>query len=50
MENLNTHNLQENRPYKLSFTTGMARYNPEKPYLLEDLIEKADKCMYEHKQ
>jgi diguanylate cyclase (GGDEF)-like protein/PAS domain S-box-containing protein len=50
MENLNAHNLQEIRPYRLSITMGMARYDPEKPCSLDDLIEQADKSMYEHKQ
>jgi diguanylate cyclase (GGDEF)-like protein/PAS domain S-box-containing protein len=50
MENLNTHNLQEIRPYRLSITIGTTRYNPEKPCSLDELIEQADKRMYEHKQ
>jgi diguanylate cyclase (GGDEF)-like protein/PAS domain S-box-containing protein len=48
-ENLNAHNFQKIRPYKLSMTLGIARYDPEKPCSLDDLLDKADKRMYEHK-
>lgn len=44
------HNRYENRPYKLSVSTGIARYDPENPLSLHDLLIMADRMMYEHKK
>jgi diguanylate cyclase (GGDEF)-like protein len=49
-EHLNTHNIQETRPYKLSLSFGAAKYDPENPCSLDELLERGDKMMYEHKQ
>ncbi|MFO7667948.1 MAG: GGDEF domain-containing protein, partial [Desulfobacterales bacterium] len=43
-------NNQENRKYKLSISIGCSYYDPEKPSSIDDLISRADKMMYEHKQ
>ncbi|HVN71995.1 MAG TPA: diguanylate cyclase, partial [Desulfomonilia bacterium] len=49
-EHLNAHNIQEKRPYKLSISYGVARYDPDKPCSLDELLERGDKMMYEQKQ
>lgn len=42
-------NAQTNKIYKLSFTTGVAVYDPNEPVSLEELIAQAKNCMYEAK-
>ena len=37
------------RPYRLSFSMGFARYEPEKPQNIEELLTRADRLMYEEK-
>jgi diguanylate cyclase (GGDEF)-like protein/PAS domain S-box-containing protein len=49
-EHMSYHNRYENRPYKLSVSTGIARYDPENPLSLHDLLIRADKMMYENKK
>ena len=49
-EHMTYHNKYENRPYKLSVSTGIARYDPENPLSLHDLLIKADRMMYENKK
>jgi diguanylate cyclase (GGDEF)-like protein/PAS domain S-box-containing protein len=49
-EHLNAHNLQESRPYKLSISFGIARYTPQHPCSLQELLEEGDKAMYVQKQ
>ena len=49
-EKLNVHNLEGARPFQLSISFGMTRYNPENPCTLEELLERGDRLMYEHKQ
>jgi diguanylate cyclase (GGDEF)-like protein/PAS domain S-box-containing protein len=49
-EHMTYHNRYENRPYKLSVSTGIARYDPENPVSLHDLLIRADKVMYENKK
>ncbi|WP_139902563.1 diguanylate cyclase [Clostridium thermarum] len=34
------------KPYRISFSTGIACFNPNKPVTLEELIEKADQDLY----
>jgi diguanylate cyclase (GGDEF)-like protein/PAS domain S-box-containing protein len=41
---------QTGRRYKLSVSMGMVHYNPEQPCSLEELLNRADELMYEHKQ
>jgi diguanylate cyclase (GGDEF)-like protein/PAS domain S-box-containing protein len=49
-ENLIAQNAQENRRFKLSITIGTARYNPEYPCSLEELLARADALMLERKR
>ncbi len=49
-ENLQAHNMEAGRPYKLSISFGITTYNPEEPCTLDELIERGDKLMYEQKQ
>ena len=49
-EHMTYHNKYENRPYRLSVSTGIARYDPEDPMSLHDLLIKADRMMYENKK
>lgn len=46
---LDIHNLQGGRPYKVSMSVGVARFDPQSPCSIDDLIERADAAMYEHK-
>ena len=48
-EHLDYDNRYENRPYELSVSIGISRYDPENPVDLHDLIVNADKMMYEQK-
>jgi diguanylate cyclase (GGDEF)-like protein len=47
---IDRHNNQENRKYRLSISIGYALYNPESPCSLDDLMARADKLMYEQKR
>ncbi|MFB3895538.1 MAG: PAS domain S-box protein [bacterium] len=49
-ENLDTHNTQATRNYRLAVSTGIVRYVPESPRPLNELLEQADKLMYEQKR
>ncbi len=49
-ERLQRFNDENDRPYQLSLSYGIALYNPEFPLTIDDLIVKADKMMYEHKK
>ncbi len=39
-------NAQEGRPFVLSFSAGVAFYDPEVPRTLDDLMAEADERMY----
>jgi diguanylate cyclase (GGDEF)-like protein/PAS domain S-box-containing protein len=41
---------QLNREFTLDFSTGMARFDPDQPHSLENLLEEADQAMYKIKQ
>lgn len=43
-------NAQKDRLYKLSISTGIAYYYPYAPCSVDELLVKADKSMYKHKQ
>lgn len=43
------HNMQSGRPYKVSMSVGTARFDPAEPISVEELIERADSAMYDHK-
>jgi diguanylate cyclase (GGDEF)-like protein/PAS domain S-box-containing protein len=47
---IETYNSTSNHEYKLSLSYGLAYYDPEKPCSLDELLMRADKTMYEHKQ
>jgi diguanylate cyclase (GGDEF)-like protein/putative nucleotidyltransferase with HDIG domain len=49
-ENLDTHNAREKCSYKLSLSMGIARYDPECPCSIDELLARADSLMYEQKQ
>jgi len=49
-ENLDTHNARGKRSYKLSLSMGIARYDPECPCSIDELLGRADSLMYEQKQ
>lgn len=47
-ENVRSYNATT-QPYKLSLSIGLSYYDPENPCSLEELIERADKYIYESK-
>jgi|GEM_PF-1255814 len=47
---LAVHNAQEDRPYRLSISYGIARSAPEEPYTLDLLLKNGDQLMYEQKR
>ena len=49
-ENLAARNAREVRRYKLSLSVGLARYDPDRPCSLDELLDQADRAMYERKQ
>ena len=49
-ENLNARNAKQNSHFKLSVSIGTAWYNPECPCSIDELLEQADKLMYEQKR
>ena len=44
------HNNQKNRKYKLSISIGCSSYDPENPSSIDKLMASADKLMYVHKK
>jgi len=49
-ENLDSHNAKGKRRYKLSLSMGIARYDPECPCSIDELLGRADTLMYEQKR
>jgi diguanylate cyclase (GGDEF)-like protein/PAS domain S-box-containing protein len=47
---LDAHNSRVNRPYRLSMSIGIVRYDPETSVTIEDLVARADAAMYENKR
>ena len=47
---LDTNNKKAMRPYKLSLSVGIARYDPECPCSIDELLDRADRLMYEQKR
>ena len=43
-------NAEEGRVFQLSLSVGIARFDPEQPVSLDQLIERADGSMYAHKR
>jgi len=49
-EELDAHNAQGERRYKLSISVGIAYYDPERPCSIDELLHRADTLMYEQKK
>lgn len=49
-QNLAERNRKGDLPFRLSMSIGMARSQPGTAYTLDDLLEEADRCMYEEKR
>jgi diguanylate cyclase (GGDEF)-like protein len=49
-ENLKTHNEQNKHCYKLSISVGLDYYDPTCPRSIDELLDRADRSMYEQKQ
>ena len=47
---LDKRNQQSDRPYQLAISMGFARYDPEAPCTVSELIAQADDLMYQQKQ
>ncbi len=45
-----TFNGESDRPYHLSASIGVARYDPDSPIAIDNLVNRADTIMYENKQ
>lgn len=50
MVHLDEFNVRAERPYQLSLSLGIVRYDPRHPRSLEKLMASADELMYEHKK
>lgn len=48
-ENIKTYNENNDKPYKISMSAGIAYYDPDKPVSFDELLARADKLMYEEK-
>jgi len=49
-ENIDIHNSTSGRPYSLSVSVGTATYDPFRPCFINELLEQADKMMYQAKR
>lgn len=49
-KNIEIHNSEINRSYKLSLSFGIAYYDPENPCSIDELLVQGDKLMYEQKR
>ena len=49
-QNLEVRNARGDHPYTLSLSVGVARYDPEHPCSIDDLLTQADRAMYGQKQ
>ena len=49
-EKFSASNASRNRPYDLSISVGLARFDPEAGHSIEDLMARADRAMYEDKR
>lgn len=48
--NLELGNMQQNRKYKLSLSLGIACYDPQRPFTINELLEQGDRAMYGNKK
>src|SRR5262249_8196084 len=49
-DNLDATNARRNRPYNLSVSVGLAQFDNEGTYSIEELMARADQAMYENKR
>lgn len=49
-ERLDEFNTKTDRPYRLSMSVGVSRFDPDNPRSLDELMAEADSLMYTHKQ
>lgn len=49
-KNIDSHNREADRPYRLSMSAGMVRHDFSRQRSIDDLLEDADKLMYEQKR
>ncbi len=49
-ENLDARNASGDHRFKLSLSVGIARYDPEHPCSIDELLARVDRSMYEKKQ
>jgi diguanylate cyclase (GGDEF)-like protein/PAS domain S-box-containing protein len=49
-EKLKSHNKRSKKEYDLSLSMGLAGYSPRSPCTIEELLEKADRIMYQKKR
>jgi len=49
-ENIRIHNSTVHRDYDLSLSYGIACYDPDNPFTIEELLAQADQSMYNHKK
>jgi diguanylate cyclase (GGDEF)-like protein/PAS domain S-box-containing protein len=50
LRNVRIHNNKMKRSYRLSFSIGIASFDPENPCSIDDLLVRADTLMYENKK
>jgi len=48
--NLDSYNVQGERPFNLSLSIGISHYDPSYPITIEELLSRADKLMYRDKK
>jgi diguanylate cyclase (GGDEF)-like protein/PAS domain S-box-containing protein len=48
-ERIEARNAREETPFRLSFSLGVARYDPDRPCSLQELLTQADRQMYQDK-
>ena len=49
-ENLRAHHAEHQRPYRLSMSVGVARFEPGSPWTMDRLLEEADRRLYRDKR
>lgn len=49
-KNLDTFNTSQRHPYRLSISTGLTVFDPERPCSIEELLDEADQAMYAQKR
>jgi diguanylate cyclase (GGDEF)-like protein/PAS domain S-box-containing protein len=49
-ENLRAHHAEHQRPYRLSMSVGIARFEPDSAWTMDRLLEEADRRLYSNKR